>query len=282
VIRDKYNIIPTFLAGSLHVLLFAGMVLVYDFSRPIQPAVPLAINATLMTEDDIPTPEPIVEPPPEPEPVVETPEPEPEPEPEPQRDLEEERRQALEEQKRLEDLRAEQERIRLEEEAEQQRKSEEAEERRKREEAEIERRRQEAERKRQEDLERQRLENERQRRMAEEAELERRRQQELDEEANRLAAMTANDQERYAFAIQQKITRNFIRPASAPEDLECVVNVRQLPSGQVVDVSIASCNGDEAVRRAVEAAVHKASPLPLPANANIFQRNLQIIFKPEQ
>jgi len=94
--------------------------------------------------------------------------------------------------------------------------------------------------------------------------------------------MSANDMERYSFAIQQKITRNFIRPASAPEQLECIVNLRQLPNGEVVDVSIGSCNGDDAVRRSVEAAVLKASPLPLPANQNIFQRNLQIIFKPEQ
>ena len=112
--------------------------------------------------------------------------------------------------------------------------------------------------------------------------VERRRQQELDEESMRLAALTANDQQRYAFAIQQKITRNFIRPASAPENLECVVNVRQLPSGEVVDVGIANCNGDDAVQRSVEAAVYKASPLPLPANPAIFERNLQIVFKPEQ
>jgi colicin import membrane protein len=170
----------------------------------------------------------------------------------------------------------------VEEEAENRRKRQEADERRKREEAEIERRRQEAERKRLEDLERQRQENERLRRVAEAAELDRRRRQEMDEEANHLAALDASDMERYSFAIQQKVTRNFIRPASAPEQLECVVNVRQLPNGDVMDVSIGNCNGDEAVRRSVEAAVHKASPLPLPANPSIFQRNLQIIFKPEQ
>jgi colicin import membrane protein len=278
VIRDKYNLIPAFLAGSLHVLLFAGMVFVVEFSRPVQPAIPLAITATLVSEEDLQgTPEPVQEEPPPP--VLE---PEPEPEPDPGPDLEEQQRRAQEEEKRLADLRAEQERIRLEEEAEQERQRQAAAERRAREEAEIERRRQEAERRRLEDLERQRQENERLRREAEQAELERRREQELAEEEMRLAALTASDQERYAFAIQQRITRNFIRPASAPPNLECEVNVRQLPSGEVVDVSIVTCNGDEAVRRSVEAAVYKASPLPLPANPAIFERNLQIIFKPEQ
>lgn len=280
MIRDKYNIIPVFLAGTLHLLLFSGMVVVVEFSRPVQPAVPLAISATLVTQDEL---ESLTAP--QPAPPEEKPEPEPpleEPPPDPGPDPEELQRQQQEEQKRLADLQAEQERIRLEEEAERQRQQQAAEERRRREEAELERRRQEAERRRLEDLERQHQENERLRREAEQAELDRRREQELEEEAMRLAALTATDRERYAFAIQQKITRNFIRPASAPVNLVCEVNVRQLPSGEVVDVSIATCNGDEAVRRSVEAAVYKASPLPLPVNPSIFQRNLQIIFKPEQ
>jgi hypothetical protein len=116
----------------------------------------------------------------------------------------------------------------------------------------------------------------------EEAELQRRRQAELDAQDMRLAALSANDEARWAFAIQQQITRNFIRPASAPEDLECVVDVRQLPGGQVVNVDIGRCNGDESVRRSIEAAVFKTSPLPSPENPNVFDRDLRIIFKPEQ
>ena len=65
-------------------------------------------------------------------------------------------------------------------------------------------------------------------------------------------------------------------------DLECVVDVRLLAGGTVANVSIGRCNGDDAVRRAVEAAVYKASPLPEPDNPRVFQRDLRFIFKPEQ
>jgi colicin import membrane protein len=86
----------------------------------------------------------------------------------------------------------------------------------------------------------------------------------------------------YVYAIQQKIERNWIRPASAMPGLECVVLVRQVPGGEVVGASIERCNGDAAVQRSIEAAVFKASPLPEPDNPSLFDRNLRIIFKPEQ
>ena len=272
MIRDRYNIIPMLLAGLLHAGVFAVLFVTLDWARPAYPAIPLAMTATLMPE--LPEPElPDPEPPP----------PEPEPEPEPEIDAEQERRR-LEEEKRLADLQAEQERIRIQEEADRQRReAEEAEQRRLREQ-EIERRRAEAERKRQEDLERQRQENLRARREAEERELARRQQQEIEAEARRLEAMTADDTTRWVFALQQAIAREFVLPASAPTDLECVVDIRQTASGQVLTVNVRQerCNGDATVVRAIEAAVQKASPLPSPRNPAVFERDLQITFKPEQ
>jgi colicin import membrane protein len=273
--RDQYGIIPGILSVLVHLLLFGSLFVAFDFARPVQPAVPLAIEATLVSADDAPPPPP---PPPEPEPE---PEPEPGPEPAPPDTGEEERRR-LEEEKRLADLRAEQERIRLQQQEDRQRREQEEAERRRRQEEETERLRAEAERKRQEDLERQRAENERLRREAEQAEIERRRQQELEAEEQRLQAMQANDMARWVFALQQAISRNFIPPASTPVDLECVVDVRQAPGGIVASVSIGRCNGDDVVQRAIIAAVNKASPLPAPENPRIFERDLRITFKPEQ
>ena len=267
MIRDKYNIIPAFLAGIIHVLAFGGLLVAIDFSEPAYPAVSLAITATLVTADDMPLPPPVVEP---------------EPEPEPEPDTSEQDRLRAEEAKRQADMREEQRRIQLEEEADRERREQQAAERRQRREQEVERLRVEAERRRQEEVERQRQENLRLRREAEEAEVARRRQQELDAEEMRLAALQADDTTRWVYAIQQQITRNFILPASAPEGLECVVNVRQIVGGQVVNVAIGRCNGDESVRRAIEAAVYKASPLPLPDNPRIFERDLTITFRPEQ
>ena len=259
--NDKYNIIPIFLAAVIHVLTFGGLVVAYDFSRPVRPAVPLAISATLVLESELPAP----------------PQREPEPEPEPEQE-----RLRQEEAKRQADMRVEQDRIRLEEDADRKRREAEDAERKRRREEEVERLRAEAERKRLEDLERQRLENRRERLAAEEAEMERRRLSELEAEEMRLAALSADDQSRWVYAIQQQVTRNFIRPASAPEDLNCVVDVKQIPGGQVVNVEIGRCNGDAAVRRAIVAAVNKASPLPPPDNPAVFERDLTLIFRPEQ
>lgn len=268
-------VIPVLLAILLHVGIFAAMVVAFDFSRSHRPVTPLAIEATLVTEAQLPPPPP------------------------PQPDPEEQRREA-QERARQEALEAEQQRIREEQAAERQRleqeaeerqqreaaererQRQEAEERRRREEAEAERRRQEAERKRLEDIERQRRENELRRAEAEAAAREQRLQQELAEEMARQEALSSGELDRYIFAITQRIEQNWIRPASARPGLECVINVRQVPGGEVISATIERCNGDAAVQRSIEAAVFKASPLPEPSNPALFERNLRITFKPEQ
>ncbi len=272
MIRDTYNIVPVVFAAVLHALLLASLVFVYDFSRPAHPVIPLAISATLVEESEL-TQAPVIELPP----VLE-----PEPEPAPLPDPDEADRRAAEEQKRLEDQRVEQERIRLEKTEEEKRKVQAEAERRKREEAERERREQEAERKRLEDIERQRQENERLRKEAELAVLQQRRDSELDAEEKRLAAMNAGLQERYVLSIRNQIYRNWAPPASARFGSECEVIVRQVPGGEVVGVSILRCDGDDALRRSVEAAVFRASPLPLPPDPSVFDRNLRLILKTEQ
>lgn len=277
MIRDKYNIIPVFLAALLHSAVLAALVFAYDFSRPAHPVIPLAISATLVTE---PQPARTSKPPP-----VEK-----APEPEPQIDLAAEQRREAEEQKRLQDLQAEQERIRREkaeeekrkQQAETERKKRDEAERKKRDEAERERREQEAERKRQEDVERQRKENERLRIEAEAAAMQQRRDAELAAEQERLDAMNAGLQERYILAIHNHIYKFWNPPPSAKTGIECVVSVRQAPGGVVAGFTIDSCTGGDAVRRSVEAAIQAASPLPLPPDPSVFERNLRLILKTEQ
>jgi colicin import membrane protein len=263
LIVDKYNIIPVVLAGIFHVLILGGLVIAIDFSEPAYPAVPLAITATLVSEEDLPAPPPVDMP----EPVAATPE---------------QDRLRAEEIKLQADMQEEQKRIRLQDEADRKRREAADAERKRLREEEVERRRQEAERKRLEDLERQRQENLRLRREAEAAEVERRRRSEIEAEDNRLRWLNANDTTRWVFALQRQIAQNFILPESAPENLECVVDIRQRAGGRVLNVEVGRCNGDESVRRAIEAAVFKASPLPSPDNPSVFDRDLQITFKPEQ
>tara|TARA_R110002049_G_scaffold23726_31_gene84225 strand:+ start:1521 stop:2396 length:876 start_codon:yes stop_codon:yes gene_type:complete len=290
------------LAILLHALMLGTLLFAVGWSSHVQPALPLAITATLTSEipEFVPkveaTPEPAVV---EPEPEPDLPEPEPEPEPVvEQPDPAELARAKAEEQARLDELRREQqrqqeaERARLQkiedekeaerkraEEAEQKRRQAAEEAKRKAEaEAELERKRAEAERLRKEKEQKQREENERIRREAEAAQL----QAQIDAENARLEARRSNDMAAYIFAIQQKVARSWIAPPSSPDDLECEVTVRQQPGGIVTSVRVVRCNGDAATVRSIEAAVFKASPLPRPSNDLLFDTNLRFIFKPEQ
>lgn len=273
MLRDSKNIIPVSMAVLLHVGIFGSMILAYDYARPT-PFTPLAVQATLVTEVPETTPPPVVEPEPEPEPIVEEPEPEPDNSEELRRLAEEEKRRqdALIEQERLEKLRQQ------EEEAERKRKEQEEAERTRREEEEKERKRIEAERKRQEDIQRQREENERLRREMEAAE----RQAEIDAEERRMAAANSPAMAVYQNMIRQDIQRNWAMPASVTPDTSCVVMVRQTRTGDVLSARIVSCNGDEAVRRSIEAAVNKASPLPQPSDPDLFRPELRITMRPPQ
>ncbi len=104
----------------------------------------------------------------------------------------------------------------------------------------------------------------------------------LEAEERLLAATESGALADYVGMIGQKVTRSWIRPPSARAGLECEVVVSQIPGGEVIGVKVERCNGDEAVRRSIEAAVLKASPLPLPDEPSLFDRSLRFTFKPEQ
>ena len=98
-----------------------------------------------------------------------------------------------------------------------------------------------------------------------------------EEHATRSAPALANWQAQ----ITAKISRAWLRPPTARAGIECVLNVTQVPGGEVTQVSIGECNGDQAVRESIEAAVYRASPLPPPPDPALFERNLKINFKPD-
>jgi|HigsolmetaAR201D_1030396.scaffolds.fasta_scaffold02923_5 colicin import membrane protein len=202
-------------------------------------------------------------------------------------EAERERQEALKRQEqerlRMEQLereRAEQERIAKQRAAEEQRKREEAERQAK---LEAERKRQEAERKRLEEIQRkqrEREEAERRRVAAENEARERALREQLEAEEELMRAQASGAMSQYVAMIQQHVERRWIRPASARAGIECEVNVTQSPNGTVLSVRVGTCNGDQAVRQSIEIAVQKASPLPMPPDPRLFERNLRFIFKP--
>ena len=276
MVRGSYNIVPMSMAVLLHVLLAGTMIFAFDFTGRKPPPMPLVIKGTLVADSTIVVPPPVEKPAPPPEPVVDT-------------AAVEQARIAAEDEKRRQDALIEKQRLeemqRVKEveaqrkrEVEAQRQREEEARRQREQEAELERRRQQAEIERQQEIERQRLENERQRREAEAVVL----SDAIAQEDARLQAMNSNEMAAYQFALQQKVLRNWARPASARPGLDCLVQVRQSATGEVISANVVSCNGDDAVERSIIAAVHNASPLPLPDNAVLFDSNLRIRFIPEQ
>jgi colicin import membrane protein len=154
-----------------------------------------------------------------------------------------------------------------------------------REEAAQQQREEEERRQREEEAQRQREEQQRLAREAEEArqraEMEAQLQRSMAAEEERRSAEEAGLLDQYRRLIQARIEQNWIRPASALPGLECEVNVTQIPSGDVIDVRVGRCNGDEAVVRSIEQAVLRASPLPQPPIPALFSRNLELIFEPD-
>jgi len=269
VVQDSYNIIPVTLAVLLHAIVFGSLFVAFDLSPTAAPPLQLAIRATLVTEDSVTAP-----------PVVQQPEPEPEPEPETepvQPDPDEEARKQAEEEKRQVDARIEKERLAQIEKDREAAKRKEAEDRARREreaEAERERIRKRLEEERLRDIEQQRQDN-----ILEEERLLRVSQEAIyAADAAEIELQNSSEAQVYQALIIQKVRRNWARPGTARDDLECIVAVRQVPGGEVVSARVIECNGDEIVRRSVENAVFKASPLPQPSNPLLFLRTFQITF----
>ena len=265
---------PYFLSIALHAALVAVIVVLGIQNWRAESEVPqvMAIEAVAIDADELarltrrappkkvepePAPEPVPEPEPEPKPPPKKPEP---PKPKP---VENEKR--AKEAQALKEAQLKAERARLEE---QERRDADA--RRMKEELEAE------DRRRKDDV---RIRAER------EAALQRALTEELAAteaaEARRAAAARAASlSAQWAAAIQARVQRAWIRPPSAQAGLDCRVAVTQAAGGTVIRAEVKECNGDEAVRQSLEAAVFRASPLPPPPEPSLFERNIELRFRP--
>jgi len=187
-----------------------------------------------------------------------------------QRELEAQRKREAED--RLKQLRLDRERKLEEERLRQQRPLHEL--RRQREEAER-KRRLEEERLKQLETQRQRQLEDEQRRQREALE----RQQAAEQERAFRAGQVATRQEQYIATIAAIVTDNWLRPPTAQAGLECRVRVVQIPGGEIISSSLVGrCNGDEATRRSILAAVDRTGMLPYRGFEDVFQREIEFIF----
>jgi colicin import membrane protein len=104
--------------------------------------------------------------------------------------------------------------------------------------------------------------------------------QSLEEEERLTTMRSGSAMSSWVAQITGRIQRAWLRPPSARPGIDCVVYVTQVPGGEVVNVRVGSCNGDQSVRESIESAVYRASPLPPPPDPALFERNLEIRFKP--
>jgi colicin import membrane protein len=94
------------------------------------------------------------------------------------------------------------------------------------------------------------------------------------------AARNSGAMSSWAAQIQARIQRAWIKPPSARSGLDCTLYVTQVPGGEIVNVKLGSCNGDDAVKQSILDAAYRASPLPPPPDPALFERNLELYFRP--
>ena len=100
-----------------------------------------------------------------------------------------------------------------------------------------------------------------------------------EEHVDRTALSSARAE--YQAMITARINQAWIRPASAHRGVNCIVHITQIPSGEVVGVKVESCNGDATLRQSVEMAAYRASPLPVPSQAAVFDAHITVHFAPD-
>lgn len=87
---------------------------------------------------------------------------------------------------------------------------------------------------------------------------------------------------KYIAMLRNKIQNAWIKPPSTTAGLSCMVEVTQVPGGEVTGARVTQCNGDGGVRQSIENAVYRASPLPDPPDPALFERKITLRFVPDE
>ena len=117
----------------------------------------------------------------------------------------------------------------------------------------------------------------------EQAEAEIRRQEETAraaEAAEKAAQMTAE----YQDLIRAQVASVWNYPPNVSAELEVEVRLVMVPTGEVISANVTRSSGNDALDRSVEQAILKASPLPVPDDIRVFEKNfrrLTMKFRPE-
>jgi colicin import membrane protein len=126
-------------------------------------------------------------------------------------------------------------------------------------------------------------------RLAQEAEAKKQaaeKQAAADKAAKEQAAAQSRLYDEYSRRISEKIKRFIVEPPNLQGNPQVVFEVRLLPGGEVLEASLRlkSSSGNAAYDQAVERAILKASPLPLPPDPSMFNlfRELNLKIRPRE
>lgn len=86
----------------------------------------------------------------------------------------------------------------------------------------------------------------------------------------------------YLGRIRGKIRGNIVLPPEIKGNPEAIFEVTQLPTGEVISVRLKKSSGNPALDAAVERAILKSSPLPKPEQSDVFDRLLNIPYRPRE
>ena len=100
------------------------------------------------------------------------------------------------------------------------------------------------------------------------------------EAARAASARTKGEIDAYQNAIRTKVRGNLLSPPGLSGNPEAVFEVDQLPSGEVLVIRLKRSSGIPALDDAIERAIRRSSPLPLPTQRELFQRTLELKFRP--
>jgi colicin import membrane protein len=97
------------------------------------------------------------------------------------------------------------------------------------------------------------------------------------------AAVIGRVVDEYRARIIAKIRSNVVEPPGVANDARAIFLVTLLPGGTVLDARLTKPSGNAAYDNAVERAILKSQPLPLPADVTLFNhfRELELAFRPE-
>ncbi len=84
----------------------------------------------------------------------------------------------------------------------------------------------------------------------------------------------------YRAKIRGKVRGNIVLPQDIEGNPAAIFDVVQLPTGEVLSVKLRKSSGHKGYDEAVERAILKSSPLPRPEQPEIFNRELELTFRP--